>query len=770
MYERLIWNLDKRIVGKNMWYSTSILPASLNDEDVKKISRNEDHYFLQFNFSRDQLKERQGFKIHISATINNYEKILDIIYNFCKENKVTFKYISNISELEKNLSGLSSLWSAGKFITIYPQQENFKLIINKLYSLHQLKKFKGIYLLTDRRYKDSDVIFYRYGVINDSSNKGIFDANGKYLYTDYMVPKYRLPSFIREPFPNNKDDKSPHSKYLFSKYHPIQNIYRKSSGSVYCVKNSEDGNKYVLKNARPNFSNGSITQIERLKNEKKKLKKLAKFNFFPQIIESFTENENYFLVETLVNGMTVNQFRAKDLADYTESEHILPKSFAILEIIKDMCRKLRLLHKEDIFLGDLSANNILIDEKNRIVQFVDVEQTEFNISEKQIDSFFRTPGFFDERTNTLTPLQQDIQQLGYVITSIFCRANSFLEVDPSGKTTISFFKEFARIYHVPKTLVDIPLLLIEKPYESSLKSVLDMKMESNIENKINNINVFPVKLLHELKNSYFCNRLDTICSENKEQISFCNKEQVLYTAKIADLGQMCLENKKNISILTNNKKAINLARKEIAAQFSDELSPELRMVNISTFLSIINCSLFVDNFSLKDKKDEREIEIILDYLLKNYKVVENKFIGFRKSVGSKYVIPYLSNGAAGVLTSLLFYKKATGKYKYDTIIQNIAYGFKSIVLPKSGSFSDGLAGIIYALLLYREITEDSKIDTLIKKMIHELHMYTIDLSNNLYVISADFKHVNLSFMDGNLGMIKVLEKARQIINWEAEVN
>ena len=52
-------------------------------------------------------------------------------------------------------------------------------------------------------------------------------------------------------------------------------------------------------------------------------------------------------------------------------------------------------------------------------------------------------------------------------------------------------------------------------------------------------------------------------------------------------------------------------------------------------------------------------------------------------------------------------------------------------------------------------------------MINELHMYTIYLSDNLYVISADFKHVNLDFMDGNLGMIKVLEKAKKVINWES---
>ena len=122
---------------------------------------------------------------------------------------------------------------------------------------------------------------------------------------------------------------------------------------------------------------------------------------------------------------------------------------------------------------------------------------------------------------------------------------------------------------------------------------------------------------------------------------------------------------------------------------------------------------------------------------------------------------------AGILIVLLFYKYISGTDKYDEIIKTIAYGFKLTTLPKSGGFANGLSGIVYALLLYRKVTDDSKIDNLTKKMINELHMYTIYLSNNLYVISDDFKHVSLDFVDGNLGMIKVLEKAKKVLNWES---
>lgn len=127
------------------------------------------------------------------------------------------------------------------------------------------------------------------------------------------------------------------------------------------------------------------------------MEKLVDFNFFPQVIESFIENGNYFLVETLVTGVTINKFRAEDLSGYATDTQILPKSFKVLEIIKDMCRKLLALHKKDIFLGDISANNILVNEKDSTVNFVDVEQTEFNVSDKTISSFLEHQVFLTRK-------------------------------------------------------------------------------------------------------------------------------------------------------------------------------------------------------------------------------------------------------------------------------------------------------------------------------------------------------------------------------------
>ena len=83
-----------------------ILPDNVNVEDLSKLTRDKNHVFLQFNFSEYELPD-QGFKIHISVNLVNYQKILNIIFAFCRSNRITFKYISNYSILEKNIAGKS---------------------------------------------------------------------------------------------------------------------------------------------------------------------------------------------------------------------------------------------------------------------------------------------------------------------------------------------------------------------------------------------------------------------------------------------------------------------------------------------------------------------------------------------------------------------------------------------------------------------------------------------------------------------------------------
>ena len=328
--------------------STTVLPDGVTEKDISLITRNDDHYYLQFNFqSKNTVLPHQGFKIHISPSWKNYLTTLNKIFEFCKEENLAFKYISNKVEILKNLSGNVPLWTAGKFITIYPPTFRvFKNIIYKLYLLPELKEKPGIYILTDRRYKDSNNIFYRYGIIN-GSDKNIYDLNGNRLYEDYHELKYKLPKFIQEPFPQNIDDHK-RARYIFKKYIPTKGINSKASGSVFEAKYKKQD--VILKNAKFGFEDFEYTEIEKLKNEERFLKILKNESFIPRYIDSFHEDKDYFLVESKVQGVDVDTFRALPRHSFSNKNNNREKLFnTFSSVIINLLRNLSIMHSKGIF-------------------------------------------------------------------------------------------------------------------------------------------------------------------------------------------------------------------------------------------------------------------------------------------------------------------------------------------------------------------------------------------------------------------------------------
>lgn len=295
------------------------MPDNPISSSLSHITRNAKHYYLQFNFSNEQLPH-QGFKIHVSCTEQNFQNILNMVYQFCIQHKVTFKYISNYRNLLTNLSGKSSIWSSGKSITIYPKDvHTFKKIIAKLYSLFTLHEIhKGIAILSDRRFKDSNVLFYRYGVIT-GPDTNIYKLNSKDVeYKDYVHSKYRLPEGLKEPFPNNIDDKK-ESKLLFKTIIPLKAVHSRASGSTFIALDKTNNQKFILKDSKPGFSEGGISAIASLKQEKQNLKKLAKFKFIPNYITSFKEDEDFLLCEQKMSGVDVDAFRASGDKNFLSS-------------------------------------------------------------------------------------------------------------------------------------------------------------------------------------------------------------------------------------------------------------------------------------------------------------------------------------------------------------------------------------------------------------------------------------------------------------------
>ena len=148
----------------------------------------------------------QGWKIHVSATPAHAPAIIDSVARVLIKHKVTFKFLA-----DRNLFSLFNgkgfdRGSAGKFITIYPQNEyQFLTLIEEL---HQATLgYWGPYILSDKRYKDSKVIYYRYGgiiAVKKELDDGqvahvIKNPDGEYV-EDKRNAFYSLPEGVVDPF------------------------------------------------------------------------------------------------------------------------------------------------------------------------------------------------------------------------------------------------------------------------------------------------------------------------------------------------------------------------------------------------------------------------------------------------------------------------------------------------------------------------------------------------------------------------------------------
>jgi hypothetical protein len=261
----------------------------------------------------------QGWKIHVSSSISNAEDILKAIVPILVLHNVNFKFALDLRILSLMNSKGWGRQGAGKFVTAYPlNEEQFKLLIEEL---HQAtKRFDGLYILSDRRYKDSKVIFYRYGGIRPDAavNRAgesihiLISPNGEKV-PDQRRPYFHLPAWAKDPF---EEAASEHTEQeinvneitLKEGRYLIKTVFGYSnSGGVYLAEDKDTGQEVVIKEARP-FVTTTEDSVALLQKEYRILSKIAHTKLAPQPIDFFQDWEHFFLVQEYLTGASLATF------------------------------------------------------------------------------------------------------------------------------------------------------------------------------------------------------------------------------------------------------------------------------------------------------------------------------------------------------------------------------------------------------------------------------------------------------------------------------
>lgn len=350
------------------------------------------HLSKNWNISKDRIfltcnkkifLPKQGWKIHISSSLTSSIEILRIVVKILDNYDCYFKVIGDPKLHQLILQKTYNRKESGKFITIYPKDnDSFLHIIEKLYEM--LKDYDGQYILTDRRYKDCSCIYYRYGAykdifyLNQYGDKVhcIEDPDGNLIEDKRYIP-YKKPSFIEEIL-DIKD--SNEKSILLSKYKILKVLHMSNSGGIYLAKDLKN-NLVVIKEARKNCSqineSSKIDAQTLLEMEYENLKKFVQYNISPKPIELLKDWENEYLVEEYIDGVTVLDFVKKNNPAYhgsSKADDFIHYFKEINRIIIYVLKGLEIIYKEGEDYSDLSMDNVMIT-KDHSIKLLDFESS-----------------------------------------------------------------------------------------------------------------------------------------------------------------------------------------------------------------------------------------------------------------------------------------------------------------------------------------------------------------------------------------------------------
>jgi predicted Ser/Thr protein kinase len=343
----------------------------------------------------------QGWKIHVSSCLEDAERTLGAVWDYCVPHGLPFKFLRSESVLVMLNSKAAFRGSSGKLVTIYPADESqLELVLKELDVI--LEGVRGPYILSDLRYGEGP-LFVRYGAFVERhclSGTGervlaLADADGR-LVPDVRGPIFSTPAWVVLPSFLEPHLAARNAVTTNELAYAIESVIQFSNGGgVYLGHHRETNVRVVLKEGRPlaGLDVARRDAVTRMAHERDILDRLAGLDVVPAVHDYFILGGHHFLVQEFIDAnplqrLLVRQFplthpdpSPEDLADYAD--------WAI-EMLARVEWAIRCLHDRGVVFGDLHPDNVLIDADDRLV-LIDFEVA--TLAEQRARSALAHPGY-----------------------------------------------------------------------------------------------------------------------------------------------------------------------------------------------------------------------------------------------------------------------------------------------------------------------------------------------------------------------------------------
>ncbi|MEE1820532.1 class III lanthionine synthetase LanKC [Streptomyces sp. SP18ES09] len=326
----------------------------------------------------------QGWKIHVSACLDNAEAILATVRAYCLEQELAFKFVPSRYLLHQRNAKYADRSASGKFITVYPaDDERCGRVAADLAGL--LEGRPGPYVLSDLRWGEGPV-HLRYGSFtlrhcydeHGELRPAVEDGSGT-LVPDRRDPVFHVPSWVTPPAFLRPHLEARASVTVQDMPYDVEKaLHFSNGGGVYEARDRRTGRRVVLKEARPfaGLAADGADAVTRLHREREALERLSGLACTPEVLGSFTVGDHHFLALEFVEGKPLNTFfarrhplmeadpSAERLAEYTEWA---------LRIHGLVERAVAAVHARGIVFNDLHLFNIMVSEDESSVTLLDFE-------------------------------------------------------------------------------------------------------------------------------------------------------------------------------------------------------------------------------------------------------------------------------------------------------------------------------------------------------------------------------------------------------------
>lgn len=392
----------------------------------------QDDWFVFTAVERMRELPPQGWKIHASAALDQAEKVLDEVWDYCISGGINFKFLRSKSALTARVSKYAPRGYSGKFVTIYPADDTeCERILRELGE--RLDGVANPYILSDLRWGNGP-LYVRYGAFamrycvdeNGVVVEAIADDTGK-LVPDRRGPVFRtpswvaLPEFLRPAVAARDAVKLDGIPYRID--HPV---HFSNGGGIYVGTDTRTGDRVVLKEGRPyagldGWGHDAVTRLER---EYAILRKLDGIPGIPRAHDLFWLGEHRFLVMDHIDGQALSKSlvaryplidpsaSADDYASFTE--------WAV-DLHRQLETTIKAIHERGVVYGDLHLFNVIIEGDDRVV-LLDFEVA--SLADEPVEPGLGNQGFSAPRG--VTGIERDLYALACMKLALFLPMTNLL--------------------------------------------------------------------------------------------------------------------------------------------------------------------------------------------------------------------------------------------------------------------------------------------------------------------------------------------------------